>query len=94
MRQKMKRMMGILLSLALGLMAGMGLTVNADDAPPFASLKNTTTVIKFDSKDWYLIDYDSSTATLLAKECVDKSQFNATDSASPDNPCNIYSAGQ
>lgn len=49
------------------------------------AIKNTTTVIHFDSKDWYLIDYDASTVTLLAKECVGASQFN------PDGAGNTYS---
>ncbi len=36
--------------------------------------------IKYDEKDWYLISYDTSTVTLLAKECVDASQYNSTGS--------------
>ena len=78
MRQKMKRMMSILLNLmmVLGLMPGMSLTAYADD--PYASIKRTTTVVNFDSKDWYLIDYDSSTVTLLAKECVAALQYNSS----------------
>ena len=73
----MKRFSGILLSLALmlGLMPGMSLTAYADD-PPYAQYKNTTTVIKFDEKDWYLINYDTSTVTLLAKGCVGASKYN------------------
>ncbi len=65
----------ILLSLVLVLvlMPGMGLAAHASD--PFSSLKNTTTVVKFDNKDWYLIDYDESTVTLLSKECVGASVF-------------------
>ena len=40
----------------------------ADD---YTLLKNTTTVVTFDNKEWYLIDYDDSTVvTLLSKECV------------------------
>lgn len=50
-------------------------TVNADD--PYASIKNTTKVITFDSKEWYLIDYDASTVTLLSKECVGASAFSS-----------------
>ena len=66
MRQKMKQLMGILLSLVLllGLMPGMSLTALAYDNNPYASLKNTTTEISFDGKPWYLIDYDSTTVTL------------------------------
>ncbi len=79
-----KRFLGFLLSLALvlGLMSGMRLTAYADDNPPYASLKNTTTVIHFDSKEWYMIDYDSSTVTLLAKECVGASKYDATSKCS------------
>ena len=41
----------------------------------YAQYKNTTTVIIFDDKDWYLIDYDDDTVTLCAKECVGASMF-------------------
>ncbi|MBQ5548388.1 MAG: hypothetical protein IIT33_06080, partial [Prevotella sp.] len=70
-----KRFLSILLSLVmvLGLMPGMSLTAYADD--PYSGIKNKTTVVKFDGKDWYLIDYDSSTVTLLAKDCVGASAF-------------------
>jgi hypothetical protein len=73
-----KRFFGILLSfvMVLGLMPGMSLTAYADDDPPYAQYKNTTTVIKFDEKDWYLINYDTSTVTLLAKGCVGASKYN------------------
>lgn len=75
MRNKMKRLLGILLSLVLilGLMPEMGLTAYADN--PYASLKNI--VVTFDRKPWYLIDIDNddSTVTLLAKECVGASSF-------------------
>lgn len=75
-----KRLLGILLSLALilGLMPGMSLTAYADN--PYASLKNTTKVITFDGKSWYLIAYDDSTVTLLAKECVGASVYNSNNS--------------
>ena len=78
MRKKLKQLMGILLSLALvlGLMPGMSLTAYADDDPPYAQYKNTITEITFDSKSWYLIDYDAGTVTLLAKECVTSSNYN------------------
>ncbi|WP_026670814.1 leucine-rich repeat protein [Butyrivibrio sp. AE3006] len=84
--KKKKRLLGILLSLALvlGLIPGMSLTAYADD-DPYAGIKNTTTVVKFDNKDWYLIDYDVSTVTLLSKECVgDASVFSS-------NQTNTYS---
>ncbi|MCR5597937.1 MAG: hypothetical protein K6G19_07175 [Lachnospiraceae bacterium] len=76
--KKMKRFLGILLSFALVLvmMSGLGVTANAVDSP-YAGLKNTTNVVHFDGKDWYLIDYDDSTVTLLAKECIGASLYNA-----------------
>ncbi len=61
------------LVMMLGMMVGASLTAFADD--PYASLKNTTTVVYFDSNEWYLIDYDDSTVTLLSKECVGASAF-------------------
>ena len=62
--------------MALVLMPGMSLTAYADD--PYANIINTTTEIKFDNKEWYLIDYDADTVTLLAKECVDASAYNSS----------------
>jgi len=46
----------------------------------YADLKNTTTVITFDNKQWYLIEDNSTSATegtvtLLSKECVGASIF-------------------
>ena len=78
MKNKMKQLFGIILSLVLvlGLMPGMSLTTLAEN--PYAALKNTTTPVKFDGKDWYLIDYDDSTVTLLSKEYVGASVFNTT----------------
>ena len=63
--------------------ASCDVTVNEAQAQtdPYASLKNTTTVIKFDDKDWYLIDYDDSTVTLLSKKCVDASKFDSNGSS-------------
>jgi len=82
MRLKKKKMLGIILSLVLvlGLMPGMSLTALADD--PYAALKNTTTPVKFDDKDWYLINYDNDTVTLLSKECVGTSIFGSNDTYS------------
>ena len=79
-----KRFLGILLSLVmvLGLMPGMSLTAYAWDSDPYASLLNSTTVVHFDGKDWYLIADNSEaanigTVTLLSKECVAASQFSS-----------------
>ncbi len=82
MKHRGMKILSLLLTLALvlGLMPGMSLTAYADDAPPYAQYKNTTTVIKFDEKDWYLIDYDDTTVTLLAKECVTSSKYNSSGS--------------
>ncbi|MBO6263961.1 MAG: Ig domain-containing protein, partial [Clostridia bacterium] len=62
----------------------INLTASAGEASPYADLENTTTVITFDGKDWYLIDYDSTTVTLLSEECVGVSKFS-------DNDNNTYS---
>ena len=71
-----RKLLSFLLTLAMvmGLVPGMSLTAYAADVP-YASLKNTTSVINFDGKEWYLIDYDASTVTLLSKECVGASKF-------------------
>ena len=68
------------LILTLGILAGMSLTALAEDL--YAGLKNTTTPIKFDDKDWYLINYDNDTVTLLSKECVGTSIFGSNDTYS------------
>ncbi len=62
-------------SILLELEPGMILPAYADDDPPYAQYKNSTTVITFDEKEWYLINYDTSTVTLLAKECVGESKY-------------------
>ena len=58
---------------AFRLMPDVSLTAYAED--PYASIKNTTTVVHFDGKDWYLIDYDETTVTLLTKDSVGTSTF-------------------
>ena len=63
------------LVILLSLVPMTSLTAFAGIAPPYADLKNTTTAITFDNKQWYLIDYDSTTVTLLSKECVAASKF-------------------
>ena len=68
------------LILALGIFAGMSMTALAED--PYADLKNTTTIVKFDDKDWYLINYDSNTVTLLSKACVGASAFGSNNTYS------------
>ena len=42
----------------------------AEETASYTGLKNTREVVYFDEKNWYLIDYDESTVTLLSKECV------------------------
>ena len=84
-----KQLIGILLTLmmVLGQMPGMSLTALAWDGDPYASLLNTTTVVKFDNKDWYLIGNNSTalnagTVTLLSKECVGASVFGSNNTYS------------
>ena len=67
MKQKAgRKLLSVLFALALlvGLAPGMSPAALAEDSP-YASIKNTTTVIRFDDKDWYLINYDDSTVMLL-----------------------------
>jgi len=71
-----KRLISILLTLVLVLTLMPAVRVEADD--PFSGIKNTTTVVHFDDKDWYLIpnNDDDNTVTLLTKECVAASAYN------------------
>ena len=57
----------------------MGLTALAADTQ-YESLNNTATVIHFDGKEWYLVDYDSSTVTLLKKEFITASPYDLNNS--------------
>ena len=77
MKFTVKKLAVYLLALALlvGLVPGMSPAARAEGGS-YTRFKNTTTVIKFDDKDWYLINYDDSTVTLLSKECVGKSMYN------------------
>ena len=70
-----RKLLSFLLTLAMviGLMPGIRLTAHAED--PYANLKNTTTPVKFADNDWYLINYDNDTVTLLSKACVGASIF-------------------
>ena len=95
MRQKMKRLMGILLSLVmvLGLMPGMSLTALAYDGNPYASFVGTTTTVTFNGKPWYIIAdnstaVDAGTVTLLAAD----TSFGL--SAFSDNYSNDYSSSK
>ena len=71
--------------------ASCDVTVNeAVSNNPYANLLNTTTVVKFDNKDWYLIENNSTaanagTVTLLSKECVQESAYNDDDFVAYDN---------
>ena len=72
-------------SVLTGIVPGTSLTAYADD-DPYASLVNTTTVVNFDGKEWYLIENNSTaanagTVTLLAKECVGASVFDSNGSS-------------
>ena len=68
------KLLSFLLTLVMvaGLMPGMRLTALAYEGDPYASLLNTTTVVTFDDKEWYLIENnstaaDAGTVTLLSK---------------------------
>ena len=90
MRQKMKQLMGILLSISLmlGLMPGMSLTAYADGTTynpastytGFSDLiTNDTevTISEVSGKTWYVIACDDSTVTLLSKESFGEKAFNS-----------------
>ena len=89
MKRKTKAFVAFLLTVALvlGLAPGMSPAALAEGGS-YTRFKNTTTVIKFGDKDWYLINYDDSTVTLLSKECVGKSKYK------PDNVDSIWSYDQ
>ena len=68
-------------TLAVTVLSAVSLTAWAVD--PYAGLVNTTTVMHFDDKDWYLIEDNSTsetegTVTLLSKECVGASAYNTS----------------
>ena len=71
-----------------GIVPGTRITAHADtwEGNPYASLVNTTTAVKFNDIDWYIIADDSTaadagTVTLLAKDPIGKSKFDETDSS-------------
>ena len=75
MKMDKKRLLGVLLTLALllGLLPGMGLTALAADENPFAKLVNTTARVKFNNHDWHIIEdkswgMNAGTVTLLAAD--------------------------
>ncbi|SFQ34270.1 hypothetical protein SAMN02910358_01646, partial [Lachnospiraceae bacterium XBB1006] len=60
--------------------ASCNVTVNAYAGNPYASLVNTTTSVKFNDMDWYIIADDSTavdagTVTLLSKDPIGASKF-------------------
>ena len=77
-----KKLLSLLLTLLMvvTILPATKKTVQAWSGNNYSDIVNTTTVVRFDNKDWYLI-HDNSTAlnagtvTLLAKECVGESQF-------------------
>ena len=75
MRQRMKRVMGVLLSLALamGMMISSSKKASAYEDGPYESFVNTTTQVKFNGKSWTIIEdnstaVDAGTVTLLAAD--------------------------
>ncbi|MBP3279030.1 MAG: hypothetical protein J6M44_08770 [Butyrivibrio sp.] len=78
----------MVLSTMTGIVPGMSLTAQAAwDGDPYADLLNTTTVVNFDSKEWYLVENNSTalnagTVTLLSKKCVGASVFGSNNTYS------------
>ena len=90
---KSKKIMAALCALAVVVSSSGGLpfgslrlfdtavTASAYDNNPYESLVNTTTVVKFNNIEWYLIAdnstaIDSGTVTLFTKNCVGSSKYN------------------
>ena len=64
--------------------ASCDVTVNAYAGNPYASLVNTTTSVKFNDMDWYIIADDSTavdagTVTLLSKDPIGASKFHESE---------------
>ena len=91
MRQKMKQLMGILLSISLmlGLMPGMSLTAYADGTTynpasmytgfgDLISNDTEVTISEVSGKTWYVIACGDSTVTLLSKQSFAKKAFNSS----------------
>ena len=91
MRIKMKRFLGILLSLVmvLGLMPGMSLTAYADGttynpASAYTGFDDLitndieVTISEVSGKTWYVIAQESSTVTLLSKQSFGTSKFGSS----------------
>ena len=85
MKQKTgRKLLGVLLTVALllGLAPWLGQTARAEYITPISAMVNTTTVVKFNNMDWYVIGYepgDNGTITLLSKDCIGRSVFNTAD---------------
>ena len=88
MKNKMKRFLGILLSLALvlglGLVPGLELTARAEYVTPLSALERTGTVVRFNNMDWYILKNDfnaesTGTITLLSKDFIGQTQFNTSE---------------
>ena len=85
MKMRKKKFLGILLGmvLLLGLLSGTCMTALAYDGNPYAGLVNTTTTVKFNDMDWYIIKDQSTSATegtvtLFAKDPIGISTFNGS----------------
>ena len=94
MRIKMKRFLGILLTLALvlGLVPGMSLTAYADGTTynpastytgfgDLIAIDTEVTISEVSGKTWYVIANNSTTVTLLSKQSFGDQKFNNSGSA-------------
>ena len=80
----MKKLLAIILAVVM--IAACSITAFAGDSNPYADLVNTTTAVKFNDIDWYVIADDSSaanagTVTLLAKDPIAKNKFHDSSNA-------------
>ena len=82
-------------AMLLSLVPGMGLTALAYNGNPYASLVESTTTVKFNNIDWYIIADDSTavdagTVTLLAKEPICASKFHGSSNAYSSSTVKTY----
>lgn len=72
-RREGRKLLSILLTLALvfSMIPGMSLTAYADDDISYEDLDNITTPEYFDSGEWYPVDNDDDTETVLSEECIE-----------------------
>ncbi len=100
MTKHFKRPLSVLLAVLMivGIFVTVPMTASAWDDNPYAELVNTTTTVKFNGLDWYVIKdnstaVDAGTVTLLAKDPICASQFDDSSSAYSTSTVKTYLDG-